>query len=229
MDATPGPFVPGSFLARLQPDERTALLELGVRRTLPSGAMVIFEREPEDRVMLLLGGRVKVTHVDRHGRELLLNIRDPGDLLGELALIDREPASVSVCTLEPAVAQLIGAGAFRAYLEATPPVAIALLEVLAGRFREELSTRLQFTEADTMGRLAARILELSRRYGQHDDGRVAVLMPISQEELATWAGASRASVAQALQAMRELGWIGTERRLLKIADTDALRARASSR
>lgn len=219
-------FTPGSFLARLEDRERAGLLEIGIERAIPTGAILIFEHEVEARVVLLLNGRVKVTHVDRHGRELLLNIRDPGDVLGELALIDREPVSATICTLEPVVAQLIGSAAFRAYLEATPRVAVVLLEIIAGRFREELSTRLQFTESDTMGRLAARILELSRRYGQRNTDHTTVPMPISQQELGSWAGASRAGAAQALQSMRELGWIRTERGLLTIADEHALRGRA---
>jgi len=226
MGAAPPAFTPGSFLARLEDGERAALLELGSEHAFPSGAILIFEHELEEPVHLLLEGRVKVTHVDRHGRELLLNIRDPGDVLGELALIDREPCSATVSTLGPAVAQVIGSGAFRAHLEATPRVAVVLLETVAGRFREELSTRLQFTESDTMGRLAARILELSRRYGERNADHTTIALPISQQELATWAAASRAGAAQALQAMRELGWITTERGLLTIADEPALRARA---
>jgi biotin operon repressor len=52
-------------------------------------------------------------------------------------------------------------------------------------------------------------------------------MPISQDELTSWAGASRAGVAQALQTLRELGWLRTERGLLIVRDLDSLRARSA--
>jgi len=52
-------------------------------------------------------------------------------------------------------------------------------------------------------------------------------MPISQEELASWAGASRAGIAQALQVLRELHWLETQRRRIIIRDAAALRARAA--
>ncbi|HEX7609498.1 MAG TPA: helix-turn-helix domain-containing protein, partial [Solirubrobacteraceae bacterium] len=81
--------------------------------------------------------------------------------------------------------------------------------------------------SDTMGRLAARMVELGERYGTPSDGVIAIDSPLSQDELAQWTGASRAGVAQALQAMRELGWIQTTRRRLTLVKPDALRARAS--
>jgi CRP/FNR family transcriptional regulator, cyclic AMP receptor protein len=77
-----------------------------------------------------------------------------------------------------------------------------------------------------MGRVAARILELSDRYGTPTDDGTEIEMPISQEELAQWTGASRAGVAHALQAMRELGWLTTHRRQIAVTDIEALRKRA---
>jgi CRP/FNR family transcriptional regulator, cyclic AMP receptor protein len=221
------PLLAGTFLARLHENECAALIAGGTRREFPRETILMFEKELEERVMVVLDGRVKVTRVDQDGRELLLNIRDPGDVLGELALIDHEPRSATVAALEPVVALVLSGDTFRSYLEATPRAAVVLLEIVAGRFREELSRRVQFTESDTMGRLAARLLELGDRYGEESDGEIAVVLPISQEELASWVGASRAGVAAALQAMRELGWIRTERRSVLIRDAPALRSRAA--
>ncbi len=78
-----------------------------------------------------------------------------------------------------------------------------------------------------MGRLAARILELAERYGQPSGAAITVISPLSREELAAWTGASRAGVAHALQGLRELGWVHTERRTLIVRDVQALRARAT--
>jgi CRP/FNR family cyclic AMP-dependent transcriptional regulator len=220
-------FVVGSFLARLDDGEQAALKALGAQRSFPRSAVLMFEQELEERVMLLLKGRVKVTHVTHDGRELLLNIRDPGDVLGELALVDREPRAATVVAIEPVLALVLSGAAFRSYLEATPRVAVVLLEIVVARFREEFNRRLQFTESDTMGRLAARLVELTDRYGEQTAEGISVALPFSQEELASWTGASRAGVAQALQALRELGWIRTERRTLLVTDASALRSRAA--
>lgn len=215
-----------TFLALLSDAEREGLHGLGVRRSFPRGAVLMFQHEPDERVTLLLAGRVKVVRLDQDGRELLLSIRDPGDLLGELAFIDGQPRIATVTALEPVEALVTPAQAFRLHLETTPRVAVVLLEVVTRRFRETTLKWSQFAALDTMGRLAARFVELADRYGVPTEDGVTVASPLSQEELAAWTGASRAGVAHALQAMRELGWVQTERRGLLVRDLEALRARS---
>jgi CRP/FNR family cyclic AMP-dependent transcriptional regulator len=187
----------------------------------------MFEHEPSERIMILLAGRVKVTRLGDGGQDVVLSIRDPGDILGELGFIDGEPRLATVTALEAVEVLVIGAGSFRLHLESTPRVAVALLEVITSRFREATVKRGQFSDLDTLGRLAARLMELADRYGSHSDAGLTIEMPMSQEELAGWVGASRAGVAQALQTMRQLGWITTERRRMVITDPAAVRARAA--
>jgi len=220
--------VAGTFLSRLKPDERANVEALGRNTSFPRGSVMMFEGEPEERVMLLLGGRVKVTRNGPEGREVILGIRDPGDLLGELAYIDRQPRSATVVALDAVKALVLPGPRFREHLEKTPRVAVVLLEVVAWRFREATDNRLQFAALDTMGRLSARIIELAERYGENVNGSIEIPLPLSQEELASWTGASRTGVAQALQSLRELDWLETSRGRITVKDQAALRARASA-
>ena len=158
---------------------------------------------------------------------MLLSIRDPGDVVGELALVDDEPRIATITALEAVEALVIPARVFRSHLERTPRVAVVLLEVVTRRFRDTTKKRSQFAATDTVGRVAARIVELGDRYGEQSESEITISLPISQEELSEWAGASRAGVAHALQMLRELGWIRTERRRIVIRNIDALRARAA--
>ena len=205
-----------------------AVKALGRPASFPRGSVLMFEGEHEERLILVLGGRVKITRAGPDGREVILGIRDPGDLLGELAFIDRRPRSATVVALEPLEAVMLPAPRFREHLEKTPRVALVLLEVVAGRFREATLNRLQFSSLDTMGRLSARILELAERYGENVNGSIEVPLPLSQEELASWTGASRTGVAQALQSLRELNWLETGRGKMTITDPAALQARADA-
>jgi CRP-like cAMP-binding protein len=224
---SPAGLVPDTFLAQLTDPERDALCALGTPRDYRRGTVLMFEHEPGERVMLLLAGRVKVTRVLDDGREIMLSICDPGDLLGELAFIDAQPRLASATALEPVKALAIRSAAFRAYLERTPRVAAEFLQVMARRFRETTARRSELASTDTMGRVAARIVELADRYGEQSDRGISIESPLSQEELATWTGASRAGVAQALQSLRELGWLQTERRRLVVGDIESLRKRAA--
>jgi CRP/FNR family transcriptional regulator, cyclic AMP receptor protein len=218
----------GTFLALLTNAEREGLEALASRRRFARGAMLMLQGET-GRAMLLLEGRVKVELVDEEGHATLLSIRDPGDVLGELALVDREPHVATVSALEPVVALEMAAAALRAHLEHTPRVAVALLEVIVRRFREATARRSELARLDTTGRLAARIVELVDRYGEPVDADLTtVLSPLSREELAAWTGASRASFARALHDLVETGWVQTEGRTLLVRDLAALRGRALS-
>ena len=226
-DLTAAGLVPETFLAELREDEREALYPLGVTRSFAGGAVLMFQGEPDTRVMILLSGRVKVTRTDPNARELLLSIRDPGDVLGELAFVDGQPRIATVTALEPVQALVTPAQALRRHLEMTPRVAVVLLEIVTRRLRDATVKRSQFAASDTMGRVVARILELAERYGEPAEGGLSVTSPLLQEDLAAWTGSSRAGVADALHSLRELGWVRTERRKIVVRDLDALRARAA--
>jgi CRP/FNR family cyclic AMP-dependent transcriptional regulator len=220
-------FAPETFLAKLSESERERLFAIGILRAYPRGAALMFQDEHDDRMIFLLSGRTKVARIDQDGRELMLDIRDAGDLLGELAFIDGAPRAATVTALEPVQALAMSAAALRNHLETTPRVAVALLEVVAQRFRDSSANRAQFGVADTLGRVAARIVELADRYGAPCAEGVVVDSPLSQEDLAAWTGASRAGVAEALRTMRELGWLATDRRRLTVLNLAAVRLRAA--
>jgi CRP-like cAMP-binding protein len=214
-------------MALLDDAERAALSELGTHRAFPRGAVLMYEEEPGERVMIIETGRVKVTRIEAGGHETMLSIRDPGDVVGELSLVDESPRLASVTALEPVRALVIAASVFRAHLERTPRIAVALLEVETRRFRETTLKRSQFAASDTVGRLAARIVELSERYGAEREDGIEIELALTQDELTAWTGASRAGVAKAFQTLRELGWIETHRRRLVVQQLDALRQRAA--
>lgn len=218
--------VSGTFLSLLDDVERAALLELGTHRGFPRGAVLMYEGEPGERVMILEEGRVKVTRIEPGGHETMLSIRDPGDVVGEVSLIDERPRLATVTALERVRALVIASSVFRAHLERTPRVAVALLEVEMRRFRETTLKRSQFAASDTTGRLAARIVELSERYGAEREDGIEIDLALTQDDIAAWTGASRAGVAKAFQTLRELGWIETHRRRLVVHQLDALRRRA---
>jgi CRP-like cAMP-binding protein len=106
-------------------------------------------------------------------------------------------------------------------------VALTLLKVVAKRLRDADRKRVEFAAEDSMTRVAARIVELSERFGDEVAQGLEIDLPISQEELAGWTGCSRDSVVNALQSMRGLGWIETHRRRIVVRDIDALRRRVA--
>ena len=109
-----------------------------------------------------------------------------------------------------------------------PTAALTLIDVISRRFRDANRKRVQFGDLDTVGRVAARLIELCERYGERTDAGIQIGLPLTQEDLGSWTASSRAGVAGALRTMRELGWIATERRRITVLDLDALARRAES-
>jgi len=216
---------PGTFLALLSESDRDALVSRGGPRRFARGEQLMRQGEPGDRVLILLAGHVKASHVDVYGAEMVLSFRGPGDVLGELTFTHGEPRSVNVTAIEAVAARALTAAEFRAYLEQRPTAALTLIDVISRRFRYANSSRIEFGDLDTVGRVAARLIELCERYGDRTDAGIQIRLPVTQEDLGSWTASSRASVADALRTMRELGWILTERRRITVLDLPALTRR----
>jgi CRP/FNR family cyclic AMP-dependent transcriptional regulator len=215
------------FLDALAPGEADLLRARGVVRSFPRGTALFHEHEVSDRVMLLLEGRVKIASVSDDGREAVLAFRGPGEVLGELSAIDGQPRSAGVVAVDPVRALVVPAADFRAFLERSPRAALWLLTRLVARLREADRKRAEFGASDTIGRVAARLVELARDYGRaQPGGGVRIDLPITQEELASWVGSSREGVNKALHTLRGLGWVETERRAITVLQLEKLRERA---
>jgi CRP-like cAMP-binding protein len=172
--------------------------------------------------MVILSGRVKITFLEIDGQEVVLDFRGPGELLGELAVIDGKPRSSRVEAIEPVEVLAIPAAAFNDLVAERPGIANVLLRDLVGRFRNADRKRIEFGAAQTIGRVAARLVEMVERFGTATKAGHVVDLPITQEELAGWTGASREAVAKALRSLREQGLITTERRRITVLDLEEL-------
>ena len=219
---------PDTFLALLSDRDRESLLELGGSRRFARGDRLMQQGEPGDRVLVLLEGHVKASNIDSRGREMVLSFRGPGDVLGELTFMHAEPRSSNVTAIESVEVRALAASAFRSYLMNSPTAALTLIDMISRRFRDANSKRAQFGDLDTIGRVAARLLELGERYGDPTAAGIEIRLPITQDDLGSWTASSRAGVAGALRTMRDLGWITTERRQITLLDRQALEQRAAS-
>jgi CRP/FNR family cyclic AMP-dependent transcriptional regulator len=218
---------PLEFLELLTAADRDGLEGIG-RHVLADRPEVLLARgDAADRVLVLRSGRVKVTVPSTTGSDTVLTFRGPGALLGEQALIDDQPRGANVIAVEPVELLVIAASAFRAYLHQRPQVALAMLAMLSSRLRASDARLTEFAAADTLGRVCARLVELCDVHGETGTaGSVLITLPITQDDLAGWTGASIEPTAKALRALRSLGWITTGRRAIEVHDVTALRGRA---
>ena len=139
-----------------------------------------------------------------------------------LALVEA-PRSATVTTIEAVDALIISGSAFASFLERNARVALVILRLVAERLLYADLQQAQFATHDVVGRVAHRLVELTERFGVESEEGVVLDVPLSQEELAGWTGASREAVNKALQVLRSLHMIETGRRRFTVLDADGLR------
>jgi CRP/FNR family cyclic AMP-dependent transcriptional regulator len=116
---------------------------------------------------------------------------------------------------------------FRQMLRVAPGAAEALIDVLAARLRAAASRHVELGAADAVARVCSRLDEMAARYGMLDpSGRIVLDTPITQLDLAQWAGLSREAVVKALRSLRSVGWITIRGRNIILLDREAIARRA---
>jgi CRP-like cAMP-binding protein len=216
---------PRSFLGRLDPGDRELLLSLGEPRTFRAGARPIVQGDHSDTVLLVVSGLVKVTVDTPDGREVVLSLLGPGDLLGEFEVIEggasvRRASNVAVQELNCLV---IAGEQFMTALASRPAVALTLMRVLVGRLSAADRRREASASMDVARGLASFLVELADRYGMVRASGIDVTFPLTQEDLAGLISCSRDSAVRGLGTLRSRGLIRTMRRRIVVTDLDGLR------
>jgi CRP/FNR family transcriptional regulator, cyclic AMP receptor protein len=219
------------FWGMLTADERADFVKRARRRRWKRGEVLIREAERSDWVLLLESGRVKASSHTAGGAEVVLAVRGPGALVGELSAVSREPRSATVQALETVTAYIMPLADFEIFLKEHGRIAYLLMRLIAERLRDADRKRIEFGAQDTTGRVAARLVELADRFGAPaagEPGAVRIALPLSQDELAGWIGASREAVSKALGVLRTAGWIRTSRLQVVVLDLESLKDRAEA-
>ncbi len=218
---------PGAgFLGELDAEDRAALLGVARTRRFRAGSTLMYAGQAGAEVIVLVSGRVKVTYLTEDGREVILDFRGPGELLGEVSVVDGHPRTSSVQAVESVEALTLTAADFKKLVASRPTFANQLLQNVLRRFRDSDRKLVEFGASHTIGRVAARLLEMVERFGSETRDGYVIDLPITQEELAGWTGASREAVAKALHSLRESGLITTERRRFTVLDLAGLELRS---
>ena len=207
------------FWALLTDDERAALSRLGRTAVYPPGTVMCVEGDPATHVFVLVNGWVKIVGVTREGHELTLALRGRGDTVGEMAAETTGHRTATVQAVGAVRALLVPYDTFSSFLDAHDGADRAYRGMVTRRWNDAES--ILRTRAVTSGaqRLAGLLLGLA---DQHDSG-VRMTMMLTQDELASLTGASRATVTRALSNWRQRGIIRTGQRDITITDLGALR------
>jgi CRP-like cAMP-binding protein len=213
------------FLRQLGRADADALLALLRRRTVARHSPVLRAGSAGDDLVLLLSGRVKLVAFGVERREVVLAIRGPGELIGEMAALGGQRRTATAIALEDAEVGVLTSDEFRTYLAEHSGAALILIRMLVRRVTEATREVVDLATQDSVGRVAKRLLELAADHGVPAGEGIRIELSLTQDELASWTGATRETVSRALRLMRRLGWVATEHGSITVLDVQAMRER----
>ncbi|MGF7146586.1 CRP-like cAMP-binding protein [Sphingomonas zeicaulis] len=212
-----------SMLASCETDELEDILSRARLLTMKKGETLLNQGDDGDSLIILLEGTVRISMATSNGREIVLNYCDPGEVVGEIALLDGEPRTASATAMTPGRYLRISRSAFEATMERFPRWSMRLLRQMANRLRQT-NSMIENDRAFTSGPRLARYIQRLMLEPANDRLR----LDLSQSELGNFAGISRENINRQLSAWSDSGIIALESGRIRVTDYAILSRIATS-
>ena len=192
----------------LTPESLIGLQAMGSLKHFKAGENILRQGYPGDRVYVMCSGRVKLTAASAEGRELILRIAGPGDVLGLAATLQGGEHKVTAEALEPCEMKGIGRAEFLAFMEGSRDVSRNAAMTMALQYEGAmLSARRLALSGSASTKLASVLLEWGRMEKGATAETMEFAMPLTHDELASMAGLTRETVTRTLARFRREGML----------------------
>jgi CRP-like cAMP-binding protein len=212
------------FFQNMRPAEIDEIIGFAVDRRVSKGATIFSKGEPGSSLMAVLAGRVRIASVSAEGKEVTLNVIGPGEIFGEIALLDGKPRSADAVALEDTVLMVVERRQFLPFLLRHDGLMERMLIVLCDRLRRTSMALEELALFDLPARLARVLVNLSTEYGRPVPDGLRIDLKLSQRDLSTLVAGSRESVNKQLRIWRDDGVIDQQSGYLIVRRRDALQA-----
>jgi CRP/FNR family transcriptional regulator, cyclic AMP receptor protein len=203
-------------------EEQKALFARVHLRTCPAGETIFSMGSPGDSMMAVLSGNVRISVPSPEGREVLLAILQPGEVFGEIALLDNKERTADATAMTACHLALLERRDVLAFLDRNPQVWPKIVEVLCARLR---NTDQHIAELALL-QLPTRLAKVLLRFASVDNGASgAAATPqvgLSQRELGNICGTSRESINKCLGAWQRRGIVRIDEGVIVLANRSAL-------
>lgn len=214
------------LFAELSEEDRNTLAGLLSETNLKRGESLFHEGDSGDRLYIIVDGKIKLGHLAADGRENLIAILGPREILGELSLFDLGSRSTTATAVAPTKLVSLSHKDMMGFIETHPQLAKQMLRSLAQRLRKTNDQMADLVFADVPGRVAKELLNLAKQFGERTQEGIYVAHELTQEEIAHLVGASRETVNKSLAEFLSRGWIRLEGRAVLLIQVGRLQRRA---
>jgi len=184
-------------------DALHAITRVAMMRRVARNTAVIHAADRIDFVYLILSGSLKVLATDEQGREVIFGVLGPGELFGEMGVLDDNPRSATVIALSASQLVVIGKSDFKRFLQESSDVSYYIIRNLVRRLRRADRKIESLALMDVCGRVARLLLDMAETInGQH-----VVAPKIHKVDIAKMVGASREMVSRVMTDLQQQGLI----------------------
>lgn len=216
------------LFADLEEGELERFSQVAVPRSFPAGTRVFHEGDSSDACYIVSEGSFRVTREHSDGRAITLATLGPGEIFGELAMLDGDTRSASAESITDGTLLALPANDVRSLLSRNPEIALKLVAGLVRRLRAA-NMRLSRQSFQTVpSRVAGILAQLSREGQENKDGdgdgeMQEVTIRMNQTDLAQLAGTSRESVSRFLAELERAGVVRSGRGRVTVLQPNKLR------
>ena len=208
------------IFADLEPDAFDQLCRYAKHSTLKRGASLFSKGDPGISLYAVISGTVKMSISSPDGRNAILNIVGPGEIFGEIALLDGGARSADAIANSNCELFVIDRREFIPFVKSQPALAMKFIELLCERLRRTSDQVEQIILQNLPGRLASALLRLSEKNEFAPQGRTIAM---TQQEISEMVGMTRESINKQLRAWAARGWVRLEHGAIVVLNADMLR------
>ena len=193
-------------------------------RHYAQGDIIFHEGDPGQVLYINQTGQVRIYVNGLDGSETsVILFGRPGDIFGELAVIDGLPRSATAVALDDTDLLIIGREPFRQHMRQHSQLALNFMKELTRRVRYNTRQMDTLASLPVPKRLARKLMDLAQDYGRVQETGVFIDLHLPQAILAGMVGATRERVNKCLRDFRKESWIQLDQGYITILDPEALR------
>jgi CRP-like cAMP-binding protein len=197
--------------ARLTNDQLGLLARSVGTQTFERGETIFHQGSMGSTLYIIVLGQIRIFTTSETGQELTVTLFRDSDFFGEMALLDGQPRAASAEAMCRTTTLTLHRAAFLHTIDACPPIAASVLEVLTARIRQSNSVAAQLANLSASQRVVRQLCDLASRYGIADGGAIRIDLHLTQDDLASLSGTTRETVNRVLSTLRDQGLIRVER------------------
>ena len=204
----------------LEPEALDQLCRYAKHTVLKRGATLFAKDDPGNSLYAVISGTVKLSVSSPDGRNAILNLVGPGEVFGEMSVLDGQPRSADATANTNCEIFVIDRRDFLPFVRSQPTLAMKFIELLCVRLRWTSEQVEQVILQDLPGRLASALLGLIERRKPESESHT---ISITQQEISEMVGMTRESINKQLRAWVTRNWVRLEHGAIVVLDPAALR------